>query len=60
MIEYGSVIGDRKSSARAQRHLAVPGTLSGCGSGGAMTLNGAGDVTEWQSLTRIATTLRFC
>ncbi|HET6207084.1 MAG TPA: VWA domain-containing protein [Terracidiphilus sp.] len=55
MIEYGPVtIGDRQfiCPVRSLAISQIPGTLSGCGSGGAMTLNGAGDVTEWQSPTR--------
>jgi VWFA-related protein len=54
MIEYGPVtIGDREfiCPARSLAISQIPGTLSGCGSGGAMTLNGTGDVTEWQSPT---------
>ena len=55
MIEYAPVtIGDRKFICPA-RSLAIsqePGTLSGCGSGGAMTLNGVGGASEWQSPTQ--------
>ncbi len=55
MIEYGPVtIGDRTfiCPGRSLAMSQIPGTLSGCGSGGAMTLNGVGDVTEWQSPTQ--------
>jgi VWFA-related protein len=55
MIEYGPVtIGDRKfiCPARSLAISQIPGALGGCGSGGAMTLNGTGDVTEWQSPTQ--------
>jgi VWFA-related protein len=55
LIEYGPVtIGERKfiCPVRSLAISQVPGTLSGCGSGGAMTLNGEGDVTEWQSPTQ--------
>jgi VWFA-related protein len=55
MIEYAPVtIGDRKFICPV-RSLAIsqePGTLSGCGSGGAMALNGVGDASEWQSPTQ--------
>lgn len=55
MIEYGPVtIGDRKFICPV-RSLAIslePGALAGCGKGTAMTMNGVGDLTAWQSVTQ--------
>jgi len=52
MIEYGPVtIGERKFICPV-RSLAIslePGEFSGCGSGGSATLNGVGDLSEWQN-----------
>ena len=55
MIEYAPVtIGERKFICPA-RSLAIsqePGALSGCGSGGSVTINGVGDLSEWQNHTQ--------
>jgi VWFA-related protein len=55
LIEYAPVnIGERKFICPV-RSLAVslePGALAGCGAGTGMTLNGAGDLTAWQSPTQ--------
>ena len=55
LIEYAPVtIGERKFICPV-RSLAIslePAAMSGCRAGGGATLNGVGDLTEWQSSTQ--------